>query len=400
MNDDSLSALQIRVFLLCAAVVLLDGYDLQAMGLAVPTLAEQWQRPLPAFSIALSASLLGLGLGSAFIAPLGDRLGRRPLLLGGMAIILVTSLGATTASAPWQLAVWRFLVGLGLGVCQSNASALTAEYAPRARRATIMTLMGVCVSLGAVLAGATAPQVLAAAGWRGLFLVGAALPLVVLLAAALGMPESPALSVARRGEGTLLGLLRPPFRQRTLQLWFVYGLSAMLLYFLMSWLPAFLTSAGWSRAQAPHGIALLQSGGILGALVQAWLVDRGRAIAALVGGYGMTLVTALLFAVPGTAPAWPVLLVLMGSGVAGVIMSIIALGAIFYPPQIRVTGFGWAGAVSRVGAVLGPLAGGWIIGSGIPPRMILGLIAVPSLLCIVGTLAMRRSVAAAQGAPV
>jgi AAHS family 4-hydroxybenzoate transporter-like MFS transporter len=193
-----------------------------------------------------------------------------------------------------------------------------------------------------------------------------------------------------------MALLRPPYRERTLRLWFVYGLSAMLLYFLMSWLPVFLTSAGWSPAQAPHGIALLQSGGILGALVQSWLVDRRRAISALVGGYGMTLATALLFAIPGTAPAWPVLLVLMGSGVAGVMMSIIALGAVFYPPQIRVTGFGWAGAVSRVGAVLGPMAGGWIIGAGVAPRLILGLVAVPSLLCIIGTLALRRSVAEAQ----
>jgi AAHS family 4-hydroxybenzoate transporter-like MFS transporter len=396
LDGRPLSALQIRVFLLCAAVVLLDGYDLQAMALAVPTLAEQWHLAPSTFGVTLSASLLGLGLGSAFIAPLGDRLGRRPLLLGGLTIILLTSLGATTAAAPWQLALWRLLVGLGLGVCQSNASALTAEYAPRARRATIMTLMGVCVSLGAVLAGATAPQVLAAAGWRGLFLVGAALPLVVLLAAALGMPESPAIAAKTADGGTLLALLRPPYRERTLRLWFVYGLSAMLLYFLISWLPVFLTSAGWSRAQAPHGIALLQFGGILGSLVQSWLVDRRRAITALVGGYSMTLITALLFAVPGTAPAWPVLLVLMGSGVAGVMMSIIALGAIFYPPEIRVTGFGWAGAVTRIGAVVGPLAGGWIIAAGIAPRLILGLVAVPSLLCIIGTLAMRRAVAEAQ----
>jgi AAHS family 4-hydroxybenzoate transporter-like MFS transporter len=390
-----LTALQIRVFLLCALVVLLDGYDLQAMGLAVPTLAHDWHLANPSFTYALSASLLGLGLGSAFIAPLGDRLGRRPLLLAGLAIILVTSLGITTATTPWQLSAWRLLIGLGLGVCQSNASALTAEYAPQGRRATIMTLMGVCVSFGAMLAGLTAPQVLAAAGWRGLFLVGAALPLLALLASLMGLPESVALVRAGSG-GSLLALLRVPYRERTLRLWLVYGLAAMLLYFLISWLPTFLTAAGWSRAQAPHGIALLQGGGIAGSLVQAWLVDRRRAITALVGAFGMTLVTALLFAVPGTAPAWPLLLVLMGSGIGGVIMAFIALGAIFYPPAIRVTGFGWAGAVSRVGAVLGPLAGGWIIATGIAPRMMLGLIAVPALLCIAGTLAMRRSVAEAQ----
>jgi MFS transporter, AAHS family, 4-hydroxybenzoate transporter len=400
-----LSAVQIRVFLLCAFVVFLDGYDLQAMALAVPTLARQWQLSPTAFSTALAASLLGLGLGSAFLAPLGDRLGRRPLLLGGLAIILTTSVGAATAASPLQLAFWRLLIGLGLGVCQSNASALTAEYAPLARRATIMTLMGVCVSLGAVVAGLTAPQVIAAAGWRGLFLVGAALPLLASAAAAVGLRESPAiLAAAATGVhvagstvgGTLRALLRPPYRQRTLLLWLVYGLSSMLLYFLISWLPVFLTAAGWSRSQAPRGIALLQFGGIAGSLTQAWLVDRRRAIPALVGGYVVSLISALLFVVPGTAPAWPVLLVLLGSGAAGVIMSLIALGAIFYPPEIRVTGFGWAGAVSRVGAVLGPLAGGWIIAAGVSPQVTLGLVAVPSMLCILGTLAMRRSVAEAQ----
>jgi len=399
-----LSGLQIRVWVLCALIVLLDGYDLQAMGLAVPTLAHEWQLANSRFVYALSASLLGLGLGSAFIAPLGDRWGRRPLLLGGLAIILLTSLGITTAATTWQLASWRVLIGLGLGVCQSNASALTAEFAPSARRATLMTLMGVCVSFGAMLAGLAAPAVLAAAGWRGLFLLGAALPLVVLLGALAGLPESPALLARRAGTGTratapggtLMALLRVPYRERTLRLWLVYGLSAMLLYFLISWLPSFLTAAGWSRAQAPHGIALLQGGGIVGALIQAWLVDRRRAISALVGGFSLTLVSALACAVPGSAPAWPLLLALMGGGIGGVVMALIALGAIFYPPPIRVTGFGWAGAVSRLGAVLGPAAGGWIVASGISPRLMLGLVALPALACIAGTLSMRRSVAQAQ----
>jgi AAHS family 4-hydroxybenzoate transporter-like MFS transporter len=370
------------------------------MGLAVPALATQWHLAPSAFTLAQSASLLGLGLGSAFIAPLGDRLGRKPLLLGGLAIILVTSLGAATAANPAQLAVWRLLVGLGLGIGQSNASALTAEYAPLARRATLMTLMGVCVALGGVLAGLTAPQVIGTAGAQGLFLVGAALPLLALLATAAGLRESPAIVTkqAAASGGGLPALLRPPYRERTLRLWLVYGLSAMLLYFLFSWLPVFLINAGWSPSRASHGIALLQFGGIAGSLVQAWLVDRRRTITALVGGYATTLVTALLFAIPGSTAAWPVLLVLMGSGVAGVVMSIIALAAIFYPPEIRATGFGWAGAITRVGAVLGPLAGGWIIAAGVSSRTTLGLIAVPALLCIAATLAMRRTVSAAQTA--
>src|ERR1700760_2421669 len=129
MVEAPLSALQFRVFLLCALIVLLDGYDLQVMGLAVPALSKAWQLAPNVFTLAQTASIVGLGIGSAFIAPCGDRLGRRPLLLGGLALILVTCLGAATATGPGQLAAWRLLVGLGLGVGQSNASALTAEYA-------------------------------------------------------------------------------------------------------------------------------------------------------------------------------------------------------------------------------------------------------------------------------
>src|SRR5580658_3251406 len=218
MVDSPLSGLQIRAFLLCSLIVLLDGYDLQAMGLAVPALAMAWHLAPSALTLAQTCSLGGLGLGSAFIAPFGDRLGRRPLLLAGLVVLLVSALGAATAVTPWQLAVWRLLMGLGLGIGQSNASALTAEYAPLARRATLMTLMGVCVALGGALAGLTAPQVIAAAGARGLFLVGAALPLLALLGTALGLRESPAIvtSKAPTSGGSLLVLLRPPYRERTL----------------------------------------------------------------------------------------------------------------------------------------------------------------------------------------
>ena len=193
MTAPPLSALQIRIFVLCALIVLLDGYDLQAMGLAVPALGKQWHLAPSSFTIAQSASLLGLGLGSAYIAPLGDRLGRRPLLLAGLAIILLTSLGAATATSTGQLAVWRLLVGLGLGVGLGQCLRTDGRVrAAGAARATIMTLMGVCVALGGVLAGLTAPQVDCCGRCAGTVRwLAAALPLLALLAAAAGACANP-----------------------------------------------------------------------------------------------------------------------------------------------------------------------------------------------------------------
>ena len=135
----------------------------------------------------------------------------------------------------------------------------------------------------------------------------------------------------------------------------------MMLYFLMSWLPAVSDQCGLAPAQARTASRCCSSAVSADPWCRpGWWIVAG-AIAALIGGYVMTLSIAMVFAVFGVVPAWPLLLVLMGSGIAGVMMSIIALGAIFYPP--RSASPGSAGQVPcPVGAVLGPLAGGWLIG--------------------------------------
>jgi len=351
---------------------------------------------------------VGLGLGSALLAPLGDRFGRRPLLIGGLLLIAVAAAGAATATGMWQLVSWRTLVGAALGVCQSNATALASEYAPPSRRAGVMTLVGCSVSLGSLLAGWAAPWILAQASWRGLFLVGAVLPAGMAVAALIGLAESPQFlaNTATSGRGpespgalaSLRAVLAPPYRERTLRLWCIYGLAALLLYLLISWLPVLLSSAGWPPARALRGIALLQFGGIAGALVQAWWIDRGHPVGALIGAYAVTAAAAAAFAVPGTQGAWPLLLVLVGSGAAGAMLSIFAVGAIYYPPAIRVSGFGWAGAITRGGAVLGPLLGGWVLGSGVPAARIMALTALPAALCCLTAVSMRGSLQTAQAA--
>src|SRR5512139_2779460 len=81
IDSRPLSATQLFVIVACALSVVFDGFDLQVMALPVPALSKAWSVPPPPFSTALSASLFGMGLGAAFIAPLVDRFGRRSLLV-------------------------------------------------------------------------------------------------------------------------------------------------------------------------------------------------------------------------------------------------------------------------------------------------------------------------------
>jgi MFS transporter, AAHS family, 4-hydroxybenzoate transporter len=420
IDQRPLSALQIRVFVLCALVVFIDGYDLQAMGLALPALSQTWGVPPSSFGWALAASLVGVGVGSAFVAPLGDRWGRRPLLLLGVVVIGCSSLGTTLSANMQHLIMWRLLTGIGLGVCQSNATALTAEYAPLQSRATIMTIMGCNIALGALVAGFTAPWVIERGGWQGLFVVGGVLPLALFLALLVGVPESVRLLISRgikdariakvlramapdvdptavepdRREvvqsDSFMDLVRPPYFERTWRLWLIFAGNALLLYTLVSWLPTLLGEAGWSQADALRGVVAQQVGGIVGALALSWCVDRGHTVAALIYSYSITGIVALLFAVvPPTGPAWWFMLAVLGAGISGGMFTIIALGAIFYPPVLRATGFGWAAAMARIGAVLGPLLAGWILAWGLPSAKIMGMLAGPVLICALAAWSLK-----------
>lgn len=427
INERPLSSLQIRVIVLCSLVVFIDGYDLQAMALAVPALSELWGIAPASFGWPLAASMVGLALGSIFLAPLGDRWGRKPVVVGGLLLMGVSSLGVIFSTEPAHLVFWRGCVGIGLGVGHGNAIALTAEYAPLRRRAMLMTLMGCNVAFGALVAGLIAPWLIDHYGWQGVFILGGVLPIVLALVLIFAVPESLLLLFARRPSGpqviailkrmapdvdpqTLLAkvaksvpidsvfaLIRPPLRERTLRLWLIYGFNAFLLYLLISWLPVFLKGAGWSGAAALRGILMLQLGGIGGALILSWMVDRGHAITALIIAYLISAVTALLFVVlPPSGSLWPVLVIVLGAGISGSMFALMAIGAIFYPPTIRATGFSWTAAVARIGAVLGPLTGGWVLAAGIASTKIIALLAIPAVLSAVIALSLRQVLRRAQ----
>ncbi len=379
--------------MLCGAIVLLDGYDLQALGLAVPAIARGWSIAPAALSWALSASLIGVGLGAAFLAPLGDRLGRRPVLLGGLLLIGAASLASAFAATPSMLAILRLLTGAGLGVCQANGTALAVEWAPRARRASIMTLMACQVAVGALLGGLFAPIIIAHGGWPGIFLVGGVLPVLLCGVMAVALPESPALLAARAERaasvvadsrradhsGSLVALIRAPYLPRTMAFWATYTIAAFLIYMLTSWLPVLLSTAGWSRDASVRGITLLQGGGIAGALIVARFIDRRRTIPALCVAYCVAGLTGIAFSLTSSSgAAWPVLLCVLGASVSGGQFGVLTVGALLYPAELRAAGLGTGAAVARIGAVLGPMVGGAVLALGIAPATILTWLALPA----------------------
>jgi AAHS family 4-hydroxybenzoate transporter-like MFS transporter len=413
IDHSSLSRQQLLVIVLCALVILLDGYDIQTMALAVPSLTMEWGLEATAFSYALTASVFGMLVATALVAPFGDKLGRRPVLIAGMITIGVTSIATGLSNTPTQLMIWRFLTGIGLGMCMPNATALTSEYVPLRTRAFLITAMYVSIALGALIAGFVAPPLIETFGWRMIFIVGGVLPLAVAALLLAFIPESIRLLVARRPDDpripgilrrflpgidattvfaraedqiarqNVLALFTPAFRARTTLLWSVFALNLFVLFVLISWLPTILSGAGWTQPQALRGAVMIQAGGIVGGLIIARLVDRAITVRALTTAYAIVAVAfALFLVVPGTVGNWTVLLLIIGAGVSGAQAALTALSAIFYPPGLRATGAGWASTCGRAGAVLAPLAGGFVLGRlDLAPEQQLVLLIPPVILC-------------------
>jgi AAHS family 4-hydroxybenzoate transporter-like MFS transporter len=412
IDEGPVRPLQIRVIALCGAVMLLDGYDIQTMALAVPLLVAQWGLKPATFGLALSASLIGLMLGAVLLAPLGDRYGRRPLLIGGMGLLGLASLGTALSLTPMHLVLWRLMTGLGLGASIPNATALTSDYVPLRRRAALVTLMFCNVSVGAFAAGFLAPTVVASWTWRGLFVVGGLLPLCLFLVLLFTAPESIRFLLARRphdsriralltcvAPGTDPATIQPDapaatrqslpalftreYRARTCLLWCAFAINLFVLYALISWVPMLLKSAGWPISAAARGVGIINAGGVVSGLVLSWFVDRNKALPAMLVAYLCVIVSLVLFSVVPSGWAWWVLLLLVGGGSAGAQMTLSAVAAASYPPVIRAAGVGWATGVGRMGAALGPIGAAVVVAQNIAADRSLTLLAAPVIACMI-----------------
>src|ERR1700733_1187357 len=198
LENQRIGALQIRVAALCTLVQICDGYDLNSVAWAVPSLIREWHLPPSMFAMAFLWSSVGILMGALSAGPIGDRFGRRPLLLGSLAIFGIASLLSATSGSLGMLSLWRFFTGLGIGGGFSGAAALSGDYAPHRLRATMIMASFTGAPLGGFLGGQIVALLLPHFGWPAIFIIGGAFPLVLVVALALWLPESPRFLAARQ----------------------------------------------------------------------------------------------------------------------------------------------------------------------------------------------------------
>jgi MFS transporter, AAHS family, 4-hydroxybenzoate transporter len=394
--EQRVERLWLRVAWLCSAALFLEGYDIVAVGYAVPSLVDAWHVRPQVFTTALTCGNVGLLLGSLSAGLLGDRLGRKPVLIGCVAVFGTFSLLTALVASPPQLAGLRFLTGLGLGGGIPLATTLALDFAPPARRGRFLILIVTSVAIAFAVGGLLASQLVRVFGWPAIFLVGGVLPLVMAVVLAVCLPDS----IARRAETpphhAVASLFQNGLAPRTLLLWAINALNLLGLYFILQWTPAILHSAGMSPSRAILGTSMYGLGVIANSLLTAPIVDRIGMERVLTCGlaFGALCVLSIGMFHP---QFWVLSMLIFGAGIGGGCQGgIIALSSLTYPPSVRSTGAGWALGAGRVGTIAGPLLGGILLTLGFRAQDIFVAASAPAvgaglLMAILGMLRQRTT---------
>src|SRR5713226_139149 len=190
IEGQKLGLYQIWIMLLFSAIMFFDGYDRQVLGYAAPALLKAWNIPKAQFGLVFGAGMTGFMLGATMLGQLGDRWGRKKMIVGGALLF-----GACTAASGFvttlnALSTLRCIAGIGMGGTVPNCIALLAEFAPAKTRGTKVSTMYVGYTLGSALSGVIAAKYIPLLGWPIAFYVGGIAPLLLLPVLAFGLPES------------------------------------------------------------------------------------------------------------------------------------------------------------------------------------------------------------------
>lgn len=368
---------------LCWLAMVLDGFDLVVLGTVIPTLIKTGELGFDAVGATFAAtiSLVGVGLGALFIAPLSDKFGRRKLLIACVAGFSLFTLAVAFAPNVAAFSALRLLAGLGLGACLPAALAYMNDYAPAgsAGKSTTRTMTGYHV--GAVATALLA--ILIIPNWRLMFIIGGAAGLVLLPFLWAKLPESlpqaaPAPSadaakapaaVGRSDEEPKTGfrdLLRKPYPVVAVGIGIASFMGLLLVYGLNTWLPQLMAAAGYPVSTGLTLLLVLNLGAVAGLFLAGVLADKHGTKRIVLLWFGLSgVLLAILSVKIQNEFLLNAAVFVTGVFVFSSQVLVYAWVSQLFPAHLRGTGLGFAAGVGRLGAIVGPAVTGTLVAANI-----------------------------------
>jgi AAHS family 4-hydroxybenzoate transporter-like MFS transporter len=418
-----ISAWQWALVAVIMLVLVIDGLDIQLLALVAPVVIEEWGVSRSEFGLAMSAALVGMAIGAGFGGYLGDRFGKRLVLIVSMIFFgSMTALASLAESVP-QMALVRLASGIGFGAAAPTGVALASEWLPRRARAGAAALLSVGTPLGGILGASVVLALLDDIGWRGCFVACGLITLAIVVISLFIVPEAPSRLVARGNQAGLerffkrIGdqpavatqatdeesfslhevargsLFERGNRRLNIGSWTLFFGLQFIAYAFAAWSPVFLTVAGFTTSQAVSttmafnvcavGAAVLTSG-----FLAQWGSRTPLLLATFCAAASILMMSALLGEEVASRSSSELAIAALASGLAGGstglgIATIYGLLSYSYPVAYRSTGMGIGMMFGRSGGICIALAGGALLtldGANTRPFFIvLGILALATI---------------------
>jgi benzoate transport len=418
LREGPMTAFQIAVVAVCVGVNMIDGFDVLAAAFVAPAIAKVWAVHPEALGLLLSTGPIGMAIGALFLSPLADVWGRRTVVVLSVAVMGLGMFLSAGAGDLTHLAWLRVLTGLGIGGALASANTVVAEYSSNRRKALTISLMSAGYPVGATIGGLAALPLMQIYDWRAVFVLGGVLSLILLPLMLIFLPESLDFLMTRRSAGALkqanvlmrrlkqpeltelptaaepageakrvVGVFDRSLLPGTVLLCTGFFMVMLTFYFLLQWTPKALVDAGLSVQGGVSGGTLMNLGGLVGAVGfgvwTSWVSPRRLAPTVMLVCFAMVCLFAL-------SPVKLSLLLPLGFAVGvlmfGAMTSLYALAPLIYPAHVRATGTGLGLGFGRLGAIVGPIAAGYLIAAGLPRWQYSILLAIPMLLAAVAVM--------------
>ena len=379
----------------CFVLMLAEGYDVQAIGVAAPKL-------MPALHIAVTQSgeLFGIGQWGVVLGALAggycaDRWSRRNTLAVAVAIFGAMTTATAIAGSFAALLAVRLAAGVGLGAAIPCVIGLALDYATPARRVRTVTLIMAGLPIGGAVAAAVAAATLQRWGWKTIFYIGGALPLLTLPILLLLRDVRHATSGSQHERPSFAMLFAEGRTLRTLSIWVVYFITLLIIYLLLNWLPTLMIRQGFAPAQAQLLSLAFNLAAAAGSVLLGMATDRLGAARTVPLAYVLMLAAAALVAVANSYGAYLAGFIAMGFLLLGGQNCLNGVIPNFYPAEARSLSVGAAVGTGRIGSVVGPLYAGFVLASSYGTRAVLqsivALVAIAAVMVLFLLLGGRRS---------
>ncbi|MGH3640989.1 MAG: MFS transporter, partial [Mycobacterium sp.] len=314
---------------------MVDGLEVTAVGFMSAAVKEDWGISTAQLAPAVTTGLMGLGIGALVGGPLGDRFGRRSVIVWAIGTFTVTTMLTATTDGIATFSILRLLTGLGLGASMPNVAALVSEFVPTGRRRSIVAVIWSGFTTGAAVGAILVPFVVEAFGWEVAILLCGATAAAIFLAIARLLPESVRfLANSGRNHDDLVkycnyielgsvnahstftretathtrsypigALLASRLRLGTATMWIGYMAVMFTIYLTNTWLPFLFKEAGFATSTISLLTTLLQVGGTVGCAAIGFIQDKIGAHVTIVWASALGAAMAIAIAVSPSSTA-------------------------------------------------------------------------------------------------